>query len=53
MENLSKAIADILRSKTSKKVLLFRHGEALAEYSGSILGWTNSKLTIKGSQVIM
>ena len=52
MENLSKALADILKTKTSKKIVLFRHGEALAEYTGSILGWTNSKLTIKGLLII-
>ncbi len=32
----------------TKNILLVRHGEAIGNYGGTIIGWTDSPLTIRG-----
>ena len=48
MEPLSKHIEKFLALKTGKNFLLVRHGESMANLSGSICGWTDVRLTYKG-----
>ena len=48
MEPLSKYIHEFIKNTTKKRLLLVRHGESLGNYSGSIVGWSDSKLTING-----
>ena len=48
MEILTKHIKDFVSLKSGKNVMLVRHGESMGNYAGTLIGWTDSKLTIKG-----
>jgi len=48
MDFLSKHIENFLSLTNSKNFILVRHGESMANMSGSICGWTDVRLTYKG-----
>ena len=46
-----KILSKLLESQLTKKgiqLYLLRHGQSLANHAGSIVGWTDSKLSVKG-----
>ena len=47
-DHLAWLVKSFVQHKAAKKVLMFRQGEALGEYSGTLIGWTDSKLTVLG-----
>mmetsp|Transcript_34117 Transcript_34117/g.39763 ORF Transcript_34117/g.39763 Transcript_34117/m.39763 type:complete len:209 (-) Transcript_34117:108-734(-) len=48
MELLAKHIDKFVKLKEGRNLLLFRGGESLGNHSGTIIGWTDSKLTLLG-----
>lgn len=48
LDLLSKQIKNFLALQNSKNVLLVRHGQSMGNYSGTLCGWTDTKLTLKG-----
>eukprot|EP01017_Pseudomicrothorax_dubius_P027230 TRINITY_DN3110_c0_g1_i4.p1 TRINITY_DN3110_c0_g1~~TRINITY_DN3110_c0_g1_i4.p1 ORF type:complete len:222 (-),score=29.19 TRINITY_DN3110_c0_g1_i4:172-837(-) len=48
MDQLAKHISKVFARGAGKNVILFRHAESLGNYSGTIIGWTDCKLTING-----
>lgn len=48
MDILSKNIQNFLSLKNSKNLLFIRHGESMGNHAGSIIGWTDVKLSYKG-----
>ncbi|EGR29434.1 hypothetical protein IMG5_155840 [Ichthyophthirius multifiliis] len=47
---LEQNIKQFVQLKNSKNILLVRHGQTLGNYSGTLTGWTDTKLTLKGRQ---
>ena len=47
-EILAKHIEKFIKSREGRNLLLFRGGESLGNHSGTIIGWTDSKLTLLG-----
>lgn len=47
-EALEKFLAENLTQKRKIFVYLFRHGQSVGNHAGSIVGWTDSKLSVKG-----
>jgi bisphosphoglycerate-dependent phosphoglycerate mutase len=52
MELLAKEVARFVKLP-GKNFLLVRHGESLANYSGVLHGFSDTKLTIKGSMFFL
>lgn len=48
MEPLSKHIEKFIALKNTKNFILIRHGQSMANMSGSICGWTDVRLSYKG-----
>lgn len=49
MEPLSKHIERFLTLRNTKNFILVRHGQSMANMSGSINGWTDVRLSYKGN----
>ncbi|EAR88600.1 histidine phosphatase family (branch protein 1) (macronuclear) [Tetrahymena thermophila SB210] len=47
-ELLRKQVQQFVKLQNSKNVLLVRHGQSMGNYSGTVTGWTDTKLTLKG-----
>jgi alpha-ribazole phosphatase len=48
-----KKLSDLIHSQLSKpgiQLYFLRHGQSLANHAGSIVGWTDSKLSVKGRE---
>lgn len=48
-----KELSDLLAAQLSKpgiQLYFLRHGQSLANHAGSIVGWTDSKLSVKGRE---
>lgn len=46
-------LSDLIATHLSRKgthIYLLRHGQSLGNHSGSIVGWTDSKLSVKGRE---
>ena len=52
MISLSKHIEKFLSLQGERNFILVRHGESMANMTGSICGWTDVRLTYKGFQFI-
>ena len=48
MENLKYLLGTFVKLQGKKNVILMRHTESIGNYSGTICGWTDAKLTING-----
>lgn len=51
--NTFKKLSDLLQTQLSQpgiQLYLLRHGQSLANHAGSIVGWTDSKLSVKGRE---
>lgn len=46
---LDRLISDVLTAK-GLFVILVRNGQSMGNYAGSMVGWTDSKLSIKGRE---
>lgn len=46
-----KKLSELLQNQLTQpgiQLYLLRHGQSLANHAGSIVGWTDSKLSVKG-----
>lgn len=47
---LNSLIKQTLSIQNTTYIYLLRHGQSMGNHSGSIVGWTDSKLSVKGRQ---
>lgn len=47
---LEKLLGETLKIQNKKLIYLVRHAQSLGNHAGSIVGWTDSKLSVKGRQ---
>jgi hypothetical protein len=45
---LSELLQKNLQSQNGIFIYLLRHGQSMANHTGSVVGWTDSKLSVKG-----
>lgn len=50
MEILGAQISKFVKLNSGKNFLFIRHGECMANYSGVLAGYLDSKLTVKGRE---
>ena len=50
MKLLSSHLHSFLSHPCSKKAVLIRHGQSISNQGGTLSGWTDSHLTIKGRE---
>ena len=47
-KQLNELLKKSLENKSGIHLYLFRHGQSMGNHTGSVVGWTDSKLSIKG-----
>ena len=47
-KTLSELIKKTLELKTGTHIYMLRHGQCMGDHTGSLVGWTDSRLSIKG-----
>ena len=49
-KKLEKLIEEAMKIKDKRIVYLVRHAQSMGNHAGSIVGWTDSKLSFKGRE---
>lgn len=50
MRSLDHLISNVIRNTSQYNVLLVRGGQSMGSHAGSLVGWTDSRLTVKGRE---
>lgn len=50
MKSLDSLITNIIKNTAQHNVLLIRGGQSMGRHAGSLVGWTDSRLTVKGRE---
>lgn len=50
MKSLDSLISTIIKNTSHHNVLLIRGAQSMGSHAGSLVGWTDSRLTVKGRE---